>query len=231
MTCHDFERRWNLRLDALRGPDGTTQAATSDLDAHARACPECRARHERMRTLEHAIGLWSTRPGLPAAMASRLVAGCERPEVRVRALDRPLVRLALAAAVVATSALTWTFARPDPRKPTAPELASTAPTLEDALAGATGATIGLARATSAPAGRLGRAMLDLAAPLAAETPDLMPQVGIDPTPAPGRMRAMVDRVGAGLVPISGTARRAFGFLLMQPPDAAGPPAGHDGRNG
>ncbi|WZO98066.1 hypothetical protein EP7_005119 [Isosphaeraceae bacterium EP7] len=229
MTCHDFEQRWARRLDALRGDGEAVAAPSPDLEAHAEACAECRPRHERMRTLERAITLWASRPDVPVGLTDRVVEGWNRPRLRI--WERPLVRLALAASIVAASAVAWTLTRPGRVEEVPPVVAATNSSLDDALAEATGATLGLARMTSAPAGRLGRAMFGLAAPLAAETPDLMPQVQIDPTPAPGRLRAMADRVGAGLVPISGTARKAFGFLLMQPPDAAEPLAGRGGRSG
>ena len=88
----------------------------------------------------------------------------------------------------------------------APDPSATRP-LGDSLAEATSATWELAREASAPAARIGRVAW-------IEAPAPSPAIGVaPPSPSPGVLREVGSRVGAGVRPLSGTARNAFGFLL------------------
>jgi len=81
-----------------------------------------------------------------------------------------------------------------------------------ALVDATSATLFLAREASAPAARVGREVL-AEADFSGSTPAVGLPEGVVPTAV---FRGVGERVNAGVRPLSGTARSAFGFLLGTP---------------
>jgi len=88
-------------------------------------------------------------------------------------------------------------------------------TLAGALADAASSTLELARETSAPAGRVGRAVF---ASASASLPDAeTPAPDVSVVPNSRVLRSVGGRVGAGVRPLSGSARNAFGFLLRTAP--------------
>jgi len=97
----------------------------------------------------------------------------------------------------------------------APDVASASPRpLTDALAEATSATWDLAQHASAPAARIGRQVFDSTSVNLPSAPFSRP-VGV--RPVSGVLQSVEERVNAGVRPLSGSARRAFGFLLGTPP--------------
>ena len=81
-----------------------------------------------------------------------------------------------------------------------------------ALADATSATIDLARETSAPVGRVVLASTRITASepsLPLRVPSVVPTADV--------LRSVGNRVGAGVKPLSGSARGAFGFLIRSAP--------------
>jgi anti-sigma factor RsiW len=195
VTCDNFERLWHDRLDA-RG--AASPAAERALDDHAAACPHCAAVAARMRTLAAALQGWGPPPSAPAGFASRVLAAYEAERRRVVRFPARSWRWVAAAAVLAagTAALTWVV-RPRASRE------------DGGLAEATLATIDLARATSAPAARLGRQVLTSVAP--GEGPALMLPTALEP-PA-DVLQSVGEGVNQGVRPLSGSARHAFGFLL------------------
>jgi hypothetical protein len=94
--------------------------------------------------------------------------------------------------------------------------------LDEALAEATSASWDLARETSAPAARIGRQLLGAAA-LPEPGAAWLPPVAVGPVR--GVWKTVGDRIEAGVRPLSGVTRQAFGFLIdpaTQPRSAAAP---------
>ena len=134
--------------------------------------------------------------------------------------------MAAAAALLAASALglrawvSWVKAPgPGPAPAPAHVRAIDPGDLTEALADATSATWDLAREASAPAARVGRQVLDDAAAIPGTPSALAMPVAV--APAPEVWQTVGDRLSAGVRPLSGTARRAFSFLLGPPPDGDG----------
>lgn len=227
MNCREFESAWNERLDA-RGAAPVDPGPA--LDGHAAACPSCRALGARYLALAQAIGTPAPPLAPPAGFADRvLAAAAERPAAAVIPPRTRLVRLAAAAAVVAAVGLSiraWTAGRvgPEVRTPPAPVARvqpDDADDLAEALAAATSASWDLAREASAPAARVGRRVLGAAELSDGSSPFALPEPG---PPVAEVLQAVGDRVNAGVGPLGGSARRAFGFLLGPADDSPPPPA-------
>jgi hypothetical protein len=225
MTCREFERLWQETLD---GPAGFDGARDRCLAAHAARCVGCLEAGRRYETLRQALLAWSP-AAPPAGFADRvLAAGAGRTLRRVNRLPRVESWVGYAAAAVLVIAAGLALgARHAPPAPPARSHApvSTRPRpLTDALAEATSATLDLARAASAPAARTGQRVLLTATPAdlpTASAADLVPE----PDPASGAFQEVGHRVNAGVRPLSGSARSAFGFLLRPArPGDRNPPA-------
>ncbi len=231
MNCRDTERLWNDLLDARDVPRPDLEAA---LLAHAAACPACAASSARYRALRRALETCDP-PTAPSEFVARILQVYEDdpstehvlPFGRPISVPRGAWLSAAAAALVAGAVGLWAVPLGKKDKladaPTPPPAAS----LADALADATSATLELARDASAPAGRVGRAVL-ASASLPSPAPPA-PEVGVG---ASSRViQSVGGRVGAGVRPLSGSAQHAFGFLLPSAAavDLDGPPAAP--RNG
>jgi hypothetical protein len=214
MNCRDTERLWNELLDARDTPRPDLESA---LDAHARACPACTAVASRYRALRLALDALPPPLTAPAESVARVVRAVEAaPPAEVIPYRRPTltaragwIATAAAAAIVVAIGLWRVPPGRQARLADAPMPPPAATSLASALADATSATLELARDASAPAGRVGRAVLASAALPAAEPPELDMAVG----PTAAVIQSVGDRVGAGVRPLSGSAQRAFGFLL------------------
>jgi hypothetical protein len=217
MNCQDFERIWNEQLDAR---DAASPEVEQAQEAHAAVCPACQAIARRYVVLRQAIHVWGPPPAAPAGFAERFLrlpgAGVWRPTRRVvlfhRAVGTAAVAAALLLVVVAGGLWGWFH-------PSAPERTLDPQALSTALNEATSATWDLARATSAPAARIGREVL-AETKLAGAAPPPLP---VDIDPGSDVLRRVSDGVNAGVLPISGTARHAFGFLLGTVPVERTPP--------
>jgi hypothetical protein len=227
MNCQDFERIWNEQLDAQEGASPEVEQAQ---EAHAAVCPACQAISRRYMVLRQAIRVWGPPPAAPALLADRIL---RQPRAVVRrparwvALIRPAAGTAAVAAalllvVVAGGRRGWFH----PVAPAStPERTLDPQTLSTALAEATSATWNLARATSAPAARIGREVL-AETKLSGAAPPPLP---VDVDPGTDVLQRVSDGVSAGVLPISGTARHAFGFLLGPAPvEHTTPPSSHEG---
>jgi hypothetical protein len=208
MNCRDFERAWNERIDA-RG------AAPADLDqaidGHAAACLDCRKLDARYRTLRRAISMAVALPRPSPGFTDRVLAAAARDGRPV--IWRLVPRLAAAVAVG------WGLTSRGPRREAEPTVALVRAIdpndLTDALGDASTATWDLAREASAPAARVGRQVFD-SSEMAATAPVLSLPEGVGQ--AVGVWREVGDRVNAGVRPLEGSARHAFGFLLDAPPE-------------
>lgn len=217
MNCREFENRWHDLLDSR-------STAVAELDAtmetHASACVHCRAASGRYQLLRQAVA--SLGPPPPASVRSieRLRALRVPPARPTIPLGPRLVRIGLAASALAASLLILAWigrdrwaATPGAVEPPSlvvaqPPASPARPELGPSLAEATEATLNLAMELSAPASRIGREILDLGR---SPEPDL---ATTDPDwPTSGPLRSVGERIEAGVRPISGPARRAFGFLL------------------
>lgn len=224
--CRDFERVWNEKLD-VRG--AWSSGADRALEAHAEACPACRALDARYRALARAIvTMAAAPPALSAGFTDRVLASasasdgpCPHPlSVPWRVVLHWVVPIATAAALLLAVGLgprPWRAGRgPAPTLtetvPRPPVRAIDSDDLGAALVDATSATLFLAREASAPAARVGREVL-AEADFSGSTPALGLPEGVLPAAV---FRGVGERVNAGVRPLSGTARSAFGFLLGAP---------------
>lgn len=222
MKCRDFDRTWNDRLDARAEP---SEAEGLAMEAHAAACPACRALALRYRTLRQALVAWGPPPAVPAGFVDRFLEHGSFTEARsasrvltMRAWSIPIGVAASSLLAVLVANLSDLGGGARPGAPPTQGVATVAPRpLTDALAEATSASWDLARHASAPAARIGRHVFDSA------TVRLPPATFSTPVrvrPVSGVLERVEDRVNAGVRPLSGSARRAFGFLLGTPPEAA-----------
>jgi hypothetical protein len=220
MNCGDFERAWNERLDAR---DAAPPEIARAIAAHAAECPACQVVASRYQTLERALRMWGPGPSVPADLADRVLASpvlADVPTPRLLRLHPGFAALAAAASVLVALLLGLRSGGVDPRRET--PLARPEPprvvraidphALSEALASATSATLDLARETSAPAARIGREVIASAEVSLSESGPKLP-ITVDVEPASGVLQSVGDRVNAGVRPLSGTARHAFGFLL------------------
>jgi len=211
LTCRDFELLWNEQFD---GRGRASEAVDQALERHAASCPACQAISSRYQTLRHAIKVWGPGPAPPAGFVNRCLA---RLESRPPALAQPTKRMvawtrSAAAAVLLLAGLMVLrghLTRSDPRG-ARPSLTETHRPLTAALADATSATFELALAASAPAARIGRDVLNSDA-----FPDSATTLSVSGTTVPASevLQHVGDRINAGVRPLSGSARHAFGFLL------------------
>ncbi|MFO0909941.1 MAG: hypothetical protein U0835_27840 [Isosphaeraceae bacterium] len=244
ITCLEFERLWNERLDA-RG--NRPEAAGLSLARHADRCESCRTIGLQYQALERALTLPLRGVDVPDGFADRVLAAYDaapRSQVLRRSLPRRMFWLAAAASVAVGATLAiraWSTRDPGPvlvdrpgvERPATERVATTSPTLDtadltSALSDATSATISLAWQASAPAARVGREVLSGAEIAPGSTTLALP--GAETVvPASEVWQEVGERVNAGVRPFSGTARSAFGFLLGPAGDpAAGPRNGASG---
>jgi hypothetical protein len=233
MNCRDFERLWNELLDARgAGPPDVERA----LEAHAASCPACRALGTRYQVLGHAIRALGLAP-VPAVspgftdrvLAAAAAAEADRPAVTAFRPARWLSGLAAAAALTVAVGLglrAWPPRAGAPPRVLDPPRSAPAPLarvraidpddLTAALADATSATLALAREASAPAARVGGQVFGVS-----ELREPLGGLGLSPAviPAAEMLQEVGDRVNAGVAPLEGTARSAFGFLLGSPTQA------------
>jgi hypothetical protein len=224
MNCREFEKLWDDLLDARWEPLAHHERT---LEAHASGCPRCRALSSRYQLLGQAGS--SLRPPTPSAESIErlyaLTVPARPPRITVKVSKRRhYLRGPLAAA--AAFALAWVgggwWPTHDPALRPAPNTRSASVSRQAlglVLANATEATLDLAREASAPASRIGREVLDLGQS-SAPVPDSESTEEPEATPS-DLLKAVGERVGAGVKPISGSARHAFSFLLG-PPDEPGP---------
>ncbi len=222
MNCRDFDQTWNDQLDARGEP---REAHGLALEAHASTCPACQSLAMRYRTLGQALAAWGPPPAVPAGFADRFLERFDvaeaRPAARVLTMRAWSISIAMAASLVLAAFLANRSDRDrrvETGPPPAPSVASTAPRpLTDALAEATSASWDLARHASAPAARIGRHVFDSAAVGIPSTTFSSP---VRVRPVSGVLQRVEERVNAGVRPLSGSARRAFGFLLGTPSGGA-----------
>jgi hypothetical protein len=236
MICRDFERLWNERLDAR---DAVAPDEGHPLAAHAAGCAACRPIHERYLTLSQAIRVASPLPAPPQGFVARVLAAAEIEQLglaevafgaRPWRIARRFVPLAAAAALLAAvwigrDAWTGRDRGASPQIGANIVVVNTQPADRDdlalALADATSATWQLARAASGPAARVGRQMLDATELPETPTPDSL-ALPVSIEPAAEVLERVGARVNAGVRPLGGSARNAFGFLFSSSADDRAP---------
>jgi hypothetical protein len=215
MLCSDFERLWNEQLDARGDASAEMEHA---LETHAAGCESCRTIASRYQTLRTVLLSLGAPPSPSVDFVERFLEGREAARV---ASPRTLRFWAAGLPIAAAASLLLAVGlarRPGPSEtPAVTETrvvrAIDPQSLSAALAEAQSATLELARETSAPAARIGREILGSAS-LPSATLTLPERV----TPSVDVFQGVGDRVQAGVRPLSGSARRAFGFLLGPPKD-------------
>jgi len=223
MNCAGFEDLLDEMLDAR---SGATPELEHRLDAHASGCPGCRASLVGYQVLRQAVAALEPPPVPSAEATGRLLRLMATVPAHHPARPRPRVVWAALATAAALLALAWSGTPglvpappplPGPIARPSPPVAAPRP-LGPALAEARSASIELAREASAPATRIGREVLGGLDEAADLDLDSGPAVADPPGPEPSEMfHAVGERVNAGVRPISGSARHAFGFLLGPPP--------------
>ena len=214
MTCRDFERLWNERLDG-----SATAGLEASLAEHAAGCPGCGAIGPGFQSLDQALRHWGPPPSPPPEFADRFLArsdlsatGSTLRFVAPRGARRWAIAAALLALAWAGSRAIGPGPKPGPERIAAVEV-DDPPPFDRALVQATSATWELARLASGPAARIGREVLDAtAADLGASTALPSPASASNAS-TPEVWRQVGDRLGAGVEPFEGSARGAFGFLL------------------
>jgi len=229
MNCREYERTWHEWLDARGGaPAGSARARARA--EHEAACAACRAKGGGYRALIRAIGAIGPAPAVPRGFAGRFAPGGDLAVAAGPRLRRRPGGWGYAAAAAAATALVagLVAVRGGRVDRAGPAVAAGRRPLTAALAEATSASWELARVASAPAARVGRDALGGAADL--EIPTLAVGTAAGPD-APRALRAVGGGVQAGVGPLSGSARHAFGFLLapLIGPDGPGPGASEPGR--
>jgi hypothetical protein len=227
MNCREFGELWDDLLDARW--EASSQLERS-LEAHASDCSRCRAVSGRYQVLRQAIsGLRAPTPSAESIERLYALTVPASPPTIPIGPPRPRHRLRGSLVAAASFALIWLGGggrpAPEPSVRPAPGVDSMAGVarrpLGLALADATEATLDLAREASAPASRIGREMFGLDEASAPSTAVPSPALADESAnesrttdkPAPGLLKAVGDRVVAGVGPISGSARHAFSFLL------------------
>jgi hypothetical protein len=215
MTCQEYERRWMEHLDRRGHQPLVLEPA---IEEHVASCPVCRSISLKYRTLHQAI----VSLGVPPVPSVDFVERCldaQRSAPVVLPLSvraRSLVRWAAAAVVLFAGTLlfrTYLGRQPAGERPAnlAREVPPARPLVES-LGQATSATLDLAWETSAPAARLGRTVIQTTS-----VPEPSFSVPGASGPTSEMLQSFGDRFEAGVRPISGSARRAFSFLLPSVP--------------
>jgi hypothetical protein len=218
MLCNKFEAQCQAWLDAR---DTAALDAERPLELHAETCDDCRPIFLKYKRLRRAIEAGSVPAAVPEGLADRVLHQFESTPTPAWGAWRSGVSVAWKWAVAAAVLLglgigvrTVMGPREVGRRPIqvvkqAPVEPPTARPLSMALADATAATLDLARETSAPAARIGKDVIANAS--FPQSGDLALPVNV--TPAVDVLQSVGDGVNRGVRPLSGTARRAFGFLI------------------
>lgn len=216
MRCRDFERIWNELLDAR---DEASAEIERTLETHAAGCEPCRVIAARYQRLRLALKVMGRAPEVSRDLASRILA----PEVLKQPAATQRWRVPAAVATLATAAsllmaiLVLRHGQGPRLEALAPNRALTVRTIDpdslgEALAIARSETLALARETSAPAARIGLRVLE-----SATSRDISrPTASLPSATSSDVLQSVGSRVNAGVVPLSDTARHAFGFLFDTP---------------
>lgn len=231
-ACLHLEHACQMRLEAR---DPRPLAADPRLAEHAAGCASCHSILVGFDALQAAL----LRPA-PAMLPNRDLAAAVIAEIgrpRRSILAMPLARAGdwrwavaatvLAAGVVGLGIARWGGDRPAEVASEGQRIAN--PQLQQSLADARAATWALAEETTAPAARVGRDLFNPGPTDLAPSPTLSL---VDPAePAAEALRSVGEGLEAGVRPLGGSARHAFGFLVpnLRRPAAAdrpGEPAPH-----
>jgi hypothetical protein len=224
MNCRDFERVMNERFDARENLSG---AWDRDIQRHAETCSACQASVARYQRLEQALHTLAPIPAPSAGLADRIIAARHAEVIggpRTISLRPWLRAMAAAASLLIGVFLIGRFTnhgtQPAPPSTAVSSAHSPAPidpqALNDALARAGSATWDLAQAASAPATKFGREMFDSATITEGPEGDETLPLSLPVSSASKMWQSVEDRVNAGVRPLSGSARHAFGFLFAAP---------------
>jgi hypothetical protein len=213
MNCRGFENACHALLD--HGGDADSHLER-ELEIHSAECLGCRALYRRFQKLRQAIRSLPAPASASAGFAEHCLAALESEPMptSMRLRVRPVIYWAAAAAVLFCAALLFRAgSRPklDERiavQPSSGAMDEPARPLTESLSDATSATIALARETSAPAARIGRQVMASAALPQGDWP-----IGVPSTEPRGVLESVGSQVEAGVRPLPGAARKAFGFLL------------------
>lgn len=220
MNCREFERLWNEALDL---PPDSKSEPDSATRTHEASCPACRLMGTGYRAIRRGLTEPSPRPEVPLGFADRVLAAAaaERSPGTMTLAMRWLVPLATAAVVLLSISpgLRELWNRPGRLPMAKAEAVESDPEdLSAALADIGVASLSLAKEATAPSARVGGEVI-AAAGLSDGVARLgLPLPGIN-NPSSALWEGVGQRVNAGVRPLSGTARSAFGFLVGLAPES------------
>ena len=226
MNCRDFEPSWNDWLDDRLAGDPKRLVALED---HASTCPRCLPVHLRYLLLSQALRVVVPVVFVSEGFVERVLAEtATAPSLRSgRVHPRIFLFSGFAAAAALLLAVSLGFRslmmRTGPThldRPITVQNGARPARLTEALAVATSATWELAREASRPAARVGLELASEELPALAPSPSL--GISVDLAITTDALQRVGDRLNAGVRPLEGTARRAFGFILSTNPDNARP---------
>ena len=227
MTCREFDRRWNERLD---GAQATAPEIEEGMESHLEECARCQEASRRFEALERAIETWNERETLEASsrFARDVADRFERQKSSKYASDRTKFGRTTPARALAAAAIVLTFGLSIARRSEPPKIdlnpnlvANGSKPIDrpgfgfDAVSELGEATWSWARLTSGPAARTGLRAWDSARPRLDF--DLSSAVNLESDPVTSDSSTsssrLGDRLNARVRPFSASARRAFGFLM------------------
>ena len=247
MDCVDYERIWNEQLDARElGPLDCDPALEAHA-ATCQTCRQVTLHFQtlqRVLQVQAVAGPPTPSSSFVQRFLEQQASQADLIAYRPRQQTSLMRWLTIAASLILMSLIGWyslsVNSEPAPRPG---ELVADsimieeAPLLTDALAAASAATWDLAVETSAPAARIGREILEVSTfrgappeiefentdeadsdvPLEDKPEDKLALTSTDPRT--NVLQTVGERFNAGVRPLSGTARHAFGFLLGTPENA------------
>ena len=238
--CRTYENAWNELLDARGAAD---IELIRSLEAHAAVCQRCAALATGYRRLQKAVPAWRAQPIPTIDLADRVRSAWSAETVNSFPFRQRHPRAfvwVMTAAAASIAAIGWIDLhhrlgpaqnRPVGQGPAlsiSPKVATAAAPpsrlLSDSIGNASRATLVLARSATEPAVRVGWQVLS-SAELSETAPTLPVGLPEGNTSTPEALQAVGDDVARGVGPLSGSARKAFGFLLGPAigPSSASPP--------
>ena len=213
MNCSDFLTLWNEHLDS-RAAQST--ALSEILDLHSSECESCRILASGLRDLSRSMPSPLVPPGLTDRVLNQWAADQASRRIPWSSIWQVAGSLAAAALVLLAFRLGTLDRGSD--FPVVPRRSVFARPWTSALADATSATLALARETSAPAARVGQDVLT-----ASRVADLGWPFGFEsPAPPTEMIESVSKSVNSRMKPISGSARRAFSFLIAPTTNSTAP---------
>ncbi|MDX2035383.1 MAG: hypothetical protein SFX72_01930 [Isosphaeraceae bacterium] len=212
-NCRTVRNAWNDRLDGASRPG----LDLSTVEAHLVECSGCREYVEGMRLIEQLLAIAppeSPRPLFHAQLLELAESAVREKRGSINGGTRLAMQLSgVAAGLVAALLLTRGVLMPPPDPVPVDEsvvAAELSARLPEVLELASAAGIEFVQEASSPAARLGAVVFGSEQPAGPELPSA---VHVPLPDSGGMIESVGRRVGGGMKPLAGSARKAFDFLL------------------